>query len=392
MSRPAYTVVFNDRPLRSAKTGVGHYLAELLTWLPQVAPQNRYVPFYFTWIARKPIPLARPASSTQGHEASGPPAGRLDVGRRHSWLVRRALQEAYQCLFDAVAKPARYDLYHEPNHIPMVWHGPTITTIHDLSVLRFPQWHPADRVAWYEHEFERGLRQSAHFIAVSQFTKREMVELTGMAPERITVIHEAPREVFRPIPAEQARPVLHRLRLKGTFFLFAGTIEPRKNLATVIAAYAQLPATLRQTHPLVIAGPTGWGDQAELARMARPLGDEIRFAGYLHDEELAALYSTCTALVWPSLYEGFGLPPLECMACGRPVIVGNVASLPEVVADAAVLVDPQDPSQVREAMRQIAEDPQTAEVLAHRGRQRARQFSWRRCAEQHVAVYDRFAP
>ncbi len=391
--RPSpYTVVFNDRALRSAKTGVGHYLAELLTWLARIAPDNRYVPFYFTWIARRPPALGSARLQAGNERSAQVPEPPILAPRRHSWPVRRFLQEAYQCLFASVAKPAGYDLYHEPNHIPMPWQGPTVTTVHDLSVLRFPQWHPADRVAWYEQDFERGVRQTEHFIAVSEFTRQEMIDLAGVEPARITVIYEAPREVFQPAPPDRIQQTLHSLDLPESFFLFVGTIEPRKNLQTLLEAYSRLTPSVRRRHRLVIAGPQGWGAEprGQEPNLFEALRDSICFTGYLSDEQLAALFSACAALVWPSLYEGFGLPPLECMACERPVIASDVASLPEVVGDAAILIDPNDPIELRDAMTQIVEDPSGADELARRGLERARRFSWCHSAEQHVVVYDRF--
>jgi alpha-1,3-rhamnosyl/mannosyltransferase len=257
--------------------------------------------------------------------------------------------------------------------------------VHDLSVLRFTEWHPADRVKWYEAGFRRGLKQTEHFIAVSQFTKREMIELLGIAPGRITTIHQGPREIFTPAAGEEYQPQLRQLDVTPPFFLFVGTLEPRKNLSAVLRAYHALPGALRQRHQLVIAGGIGWGELGDVAG-----GENIRLVGYVSDETLRLLYSACHAFLWPSLYEGFGLPPLECMACGRPVITSNAASLPEVVGDAAVTIDPADVAALTTAMQRLAEDDDHAERLARAGLRRAAEFSWTRCAQQHAEVFLKF--
>jgi alpha-1,3-rhamnosyl/mannosyltransferase len=257
--------------------------------------------------------------------------------------------------FRAVCRMRGYRVYHEPNHVPMRFAGPTVTTIHDLSVLRFPHWHPTDRVRWYEAGFHRALDQTSQFIAVSEFTKGEMADLLGIDPQRISVIHNAPREIFSPAAPDEYVPLLERFGIRRPFLLFVGTLEPRKNFDTLLTAFASLPAQVRECHQLVLAGGIGWGDALHRDD-PRARAVDLRLVGYVDDDQLRLLYSSCLAFVWPSLYEGFGLPPLECMACGRPVITSNAASLPEVVADAAITVDPQDPAALAAAMARLVED------------------------------------
>jgi alpha-1,3-rhamnosyl/mannosyltransferase len=215
-----------------------------------------------------------------------------------------------------------------------------------------------------------------------------MVANLGLAPERIDVTYQAPRAQFRPATPAQVTATLHALALPPSFFLYVGTLEPRKNIAGLLTAYAALPSALRQTHPLVLAGGIGWKMEAlsdEIQRLGiRPA---LRLLGYLGDEVLAALYTTATAFVWPTFYEGFGLPPLEAMACGCPVITSAVASLPEVVGDAGILLDPCDTRVWADAMRRMAEDAGWRADWAVRGSQRAGQFSWPCCARQTLACY-----
>jgi alpha-1,3-rhamnosyl/mannosyltransferase len=303
-----------------------------------------------------------------------------------SW-ARPWLDRAYGIAFRLAA--GRADLYHEPNHIPVRCGRPTVTTVHDLSVLLHPEWHPPDRARWYERAFAAGVRQTVRFIAASEFTKQEMVRHLGLSPDRIDVTYQAPRPAFQPPTDDAVRATLAAYDLSPRFFLFVGTLEPRKNVAGLLESYAALPAAVRAAHPLVLAGGWGWRTDALAAQLdASPCRGEVRLIGYADDASLAALYAACTALVWPTWYEGFGLPPLEALACGAPVVVSNVASLPEVVGDAGVLLDPQDTAGWTTAMRRLAEDDAWRQMWRHRGPARAAEFSWRRCATQTLACYE----
>jgi alpha-1,3-rhamnosyl/mannosyltransferase len=382
MSPDGLRVVINDRPLRQPRTGVGQYVYQLLRSLRTMAPQLDVTPFYFHYFRR-----------SEPTETGPMPVGAGPIqGSRKPWFVRQALQAVYEAGFNAITLASGYDVYHEPNHIPMRWAGPTVTTVHDLSVIRHPEWHPADRVKWYEAEFERTLSQTTEFVAVSKFTAGEMARVLGVPPERITVCYQAPRAPFYPRPSTESRAVLARLRIEPPFLLFVGTLEPRKNLPRMLEAYARMPVRLRRRYPLVIAGGLGWGFDELLAPLrVSDIRDSIRLTGFVSDHDLACLYTTCRALIWPSLYEGFGLPPLECMACGRPVVVSNVASLPEVVGEAGLRVNPEDVEAIAVAMAWVADDDALAARLALRGVERAATFTWEAFAGQHVRVYTRAA-
>lgn len=389
-------VILNDRCLRKPRTGVGHYVCELLAALPQVDPGIDVLPFYRTYLGRgisgKTAGERESASATlkSGRE-TGPP-------RRPSDWLRLLLQRGYETAFEVVGTWKKYRLYHEPNHIPGPWNGPIVTTVHDLSVLRHPQWHPADRVRWYERDLPASLPRSDHFISVSEFTKREMVQLLGLKEDRISVIPLGVRAVFHPRPARETQAWLAARGLPSAYFLFVGTLEPRKNLNGLLAAYARLPGEYRKRFPLLIAGGGGWGTQ-RLDQQIRAHGLSqdpqaglglVQALGYVSDEDLSWLYAGARALVWPTFYEGFGLPPLECMATGTPVITSRAASLPEVVGDAGLLVDPNDVDELAQAMRRIIEEENLAGDLARRGIARSRAFSWERCAAAHASIYRRY--
>ncbi|MEW6251179.1 MAG: glycosyltransferase family 1 protein [Planctomycetota bacterium] len=372
-------VIVNDRVLLLPLTGVGHYVRQLLAALRSEADIRAH-PFLTGVLgirARRDTHAASPARAVR-------PGLRQRL--RRSSAVRSVLQASYAVAFRRGARG--YQLYHEPNHIPIRCDRPTVTTIHDLSVLEHPEWHPADRVRWYERGFAAGLRQTSRFIAPSEFTRQEMAARLGLAEDRIDVTYQAPRPGFAPAGSDRVRQACEALRLPERFFLYVGTLEPRKNVSGLLAAYARLPAEVRQAQPLVLAGGFGWKMEAlEREINGHGLAADVRMTGYLSDEFLLGLYGAATALVWPTFYEGFGLPPLEAMACGCPVITSAVTSLPEVVGDAGVLLDPCDTPAWAEAMRRAVEDPGWRTDLCARGLARAATFTWARCARQTIACY-----
>lgn len=311
----------------------------------------------------------------------------LEVVPRPRW-VARALETA---LLAVNATRRNVALYHEPAALPLPFRGPTVVTVHDLSWVRFPQTHPADRVRVLDRSFPRALNEADHLIAVSDFTKRELMDVFGVPAERITTTLEAARDAFRPRSADDCAVVLaqHGLRYRK-FLLCVGTLEPRKNLELVITAYAGMPATYRREFPLVLVGAKGWlSSRIESALQPLVQSGEARPLGYVTDEDLAALYASARVLVYPSLYEGFGLPPLEAMACATPVIVSNRSSLPEVVGSAGDLVAPDDPDGLRSILRRLSEDESYFALRSASGRARAAEFSWARCAAETAGVYRR---
>jgi alpha-1,3-rhamnosyl/mannosyltransferase len=374
-------VILNDRPLRATLTGVGYYTQQILRGVPSHDPGVEVHPLVATHVRR---------SGRQG--SPGIPSGSAVSPR-----TRRGKPAWLRCLLDwgqavyfrrQVARAARYDLYHEPNHIPMPCDLPTVTTVHDLSVVEHPEWHPRERVRLFERHFERGLRRAARLIAVSEFTKARLVAGFGLAPERICVTYQAPREAFRPRDRDETRSVLEQFRLRAGFFLFVGTLEPRKNIGVLLEAYHYLPAALRRRLPLVIVGAWGWRSAGLAEQIERATGAaEVRHLGYVDDRALACLYSACTAFVWPSLYEGFGLPPLEAMACGAPVVVSDTSALPEVVGSAGVRLDPTNRPAWTAALERMAEDTAWRGMWVQRGLTWAAEFSWQRCCRATATCY-----
>lgn len=302
------------------------------------------------------------------------------------YALMRFLQ---QQRFDMGVRRQACDLYHEPSFLPFRFDGPTVITIHDLSPLRFPETHPAQRVREFSEQLPKAIGRAARIIVDSDFVRREVISQFGVQPERVAAIHLGVSAEYRPRAAADIGPVLGRYGLvPGRYLLAVGTLEPRKNLLQAIDAYAGLPQAVRQSTPLVIAGMRGWLTQELESRIQHyEKSAEVRWLGYVPAEDLPLLYSGATMLVYPSLYEGFGLPVLEAMASGIPVIASNRASLPEVAGDVGLLVDPEDADGLRSRMRRLIEDPAEVRRLGALGVARAGQFTWDNCAGKTIAIY-----
>jgi alpha-1,3-rhamnosyl/mannosyltransferase len=306
--------------------------------------------------------------------------------------VKRSLRSAGRaCLglaFRAACRRGGFDLYHEPNFIPLAGGVPAVVTVHDLSVLLHPEWHPIDRVRHHERCFRRGLADAHHIITVSHFVRRQVVEHLGIAPERVTAVpNGVGPEYFAAGPTEAER-VRRALDLPPDYLLFVGTVEPRKNMLTLLRAYCALPAELRRRCPLVLAGGWGWKSAAVADYYrAKAAAAGVRHLGYTEERHLPGLYAGARALVYPSLYEGFGLPPLEMLACGGAVLSSTADALREVLGGQAQYVPPLDIDGWRDVLARAISDGDWLSGLRPGGRERAAGFRWERCAAETAAAY-----
>lgn len=281
------------------------------------------------------------------------------------------------------------DLLHALGFVsPLAWRGRTVVTVYDLSFLRFPEvYNRANRL--YLGTFTPpSLRRADRVITISEDARRDVIELCGVAPERVTPILLAADDRFRPAPPAAVKAFRARNGLPERFVLYQGTLQPRKNVDTLVRAYALLRSQGNDDHRLVLAGPRGW-QYEPIFELIRQLGLEgsVTFPGFVPDDELPLWYSSATVFAFPSRYEGFGLPLLEAMACGTPVVSSNASSLPEVVGDAGLLVDPTDVEGLCSALRRLLEDDALRSSLSAAGQARAQAFSWRRMASETVRVY-----
>lgn len=283
-------------------------------------------------------------------------------------------------------------LFHSTEHLLMPLRGvPTVLTVHDLIFRQLPKHHKALNRWYLNWTMPLYCRRADHVIAVSEATRQDLVAAYGLPPDKITVIHEAADPRFQPQSCEAQERVRAIYGLPERYLLYVGTIEPRKNLERLLAAWAPCYQS-GDSLPLVIVGKHGWlSDDFFAALETSPVREGVILTGYVPDTDLPAIYSAATAFVWPSLYEGFGLPPLEAMACGAPVICTNVSSMPEVVGDAALLFDPEDTDGLQAALRRVVHEPDLRTELRSRGLRRAAAFSWERAAQETLMVYERLS-
>lgn len=350
-----------SRMARVHRTGTEQYTARLLEALVRLPTAHRLT-LYFN---QPPIPMPAWPPHVTVREMPFP---RFWTHLRLSWEMAR--------------RPP--DLLFVPAHVlPLVRPRRTVVTIHDLGYLYFPQAHPPLRRLELHLSTLWNARVADRVIAVSRATKDDLVRRYRIPAERIRVVYHGVEERFRPTP-DPAVPA--RYGLPARYFLYLGAIHPRKNLERLLEAYAGLP---KEAPPLVLAGLRGWYFERIFSAIAAlGLGKRVLLPGYIADEDVPAVLSAALALVYPSLYEGFGLPALEAMACATPVIASATSSLPEVVGEAGLLVDPLSVEELRTAMARLLADDGLREELGRRGRERARSFTWERCAQETLEVLE----
>jgi glycosyltransferase involved in cell wall biosynthesis len=286
------------------------------------------------------------------------------------------------------------DLIHSPDFIPPLRsHIPTVITVHDLAFLHWPHFITKDSAAYYG-QIDRAVKRADHIIVPSENTKQDVIAQLGVHPSKVSVIYEAADERFVPLPVEATRAeMMQRYNLPAKFALFVGTIEPRKNVDGLLRAFHHLRTKYGVTDTgLVIAGGRGWLYEETLS-LVKELGIEncTHFLGRVPDHDLHRLYVSARCNVHAAHYEGFGLPPLESMACGTPTIVSNVSSLPEVVGDAALLVDPENWEEIAVALHRLITDDDLHAELSEKGLKRAGCFSWEQAARRTLDVYRQVA-
>jgi len=267
----------------------------------------------------------------------------------------------------------------------------TVVTVHDLSFVRHPECFGLAKRQYYRTAIGRGARLAHTVIADSVSARSDLVELAGVSPEKICVIPLGVEPELRPVRDDRVLQIVRKkYSLPDRFILFLGTIEPRKNIVRIVEAFASLRERL--PHHLVIAGRKGWKYQDVFRAVNRlRLESNVHFPGRIAEQDVAALYSLADIFVWPSLYEGFGLPVLEAMACGVPVVTSNTSSLPEVAGSAAIMVDPLSTEEIAGAIMRLVEDAPLRGQLIAKGFVRASELTWRRTAASTLLVYEQLA-
>lgn len=366
--------IWNNKP-----SGVGFYLRNLLAGLQVADSQNEYI-----LIATRGSDLGGlvfPKNTTIFWSAFSPEQHPVADVWGHYFLPGKLSRLAA----DLFHGPAFFAPFGKSNF-------PGIVTIHDLAAFRFPETLPRKFAAYLRWLVRRVVRKVDHVIAVSENTKNDLVQLLKTPPEKITVIYEAVDPVFQP-PKDVtglADKITQKFQIQKKYLLYVGTVEPRKNLINLFKAFQQIAGKLGDEYQLVVCGQKGWlaNPIYDFVRDER-MDEQIKFLGYVSSADLPLLYQGAAALVYPSLYEGFGLPPLEAMTCGIPVIGSQNSAISEVVSDAGLLVSATDAGQLAAAMLEIVQNEALRRQLSQRSLARAQQFSWQRAARETLALYSK---
>lgn len=373
-------IMFATNAIKYPLTGIGRYALELVHQLERM-PEVEELRFFNRLKVQTYLPDYSPALASLSRPWQ-------------QWLQRHsALIEMYRLVFPLCQgvklRNYRDYIYHSPNYYLPVGMPRSLTTFHDISIFTCPEYHPPERVRYLRKAMLSSLRRTSRMITVSDFSKNELAAYFNYPIEKIDVTPLACGTSFYPRVVDAVAPLLSRwgIGYRG-YTLFTGTIEPRKNLSVLLNAYQQLPLTLRRRFPLVISGYKGWGSDALHQRFERGSREGwVNYLGYVAHEELPILFAAARLFVFPSLYEGFGLPVLEAMASGVPVVCSNAASLQEMANDAALICDPRDVDALSAGIAQGLQDEAWRAEAVNAGLARAQMFSWQRCAQDTIKAY-----
>jgi alpha-1,3-rhamnosyl/mannosyltransferase len=372
-------VIFNVDAITAPLTGIGRYALELARGLAQHDEiEDLRLYSAYRWVDDPAHALA---------------ANRTIAAIRRSVPFKSQALELYQQirggLFRLHTRRMKGFLLHTPNYVLMPFDGPALTTVHDLSWLSYPDAHPVERVRFLDKHLPASLAQASLVLTDSEFIAAEIAARFAVPRAKIRAIPLGVDAAYRPRTAEEILATLAKHGLEhSAYLLVVATQEPRKNLARLARAYAALPTATKARHPLVIVGARGWLNR-ELEATIAPLEASgiVRRLGYVAEDELPQIYAGAHAFAFPSLYEGFGLPVLEAMASGVPVLTSNVSSLPEVAGDAALMVDPNDEDSLRDGLARVLDDSTWRTHASARGIARSRDYPWSRCVEATIDAY-----
>jgi glycosyltransferase involved in cell wall biosynthesis len=367
-----------DCTVVSRPGGIAVYAQELVGALGRSGRARELVLWCGSTKAADTMRAALPPGARVVESSIGPRLGYLmHVPALNPFSVERLMGEA--------------DILHGPNYFLPAHRGRarTVVTVHDLSALRYPEWHPWWRVSLHRAALPATVARVDHVITSTEATRDEIIARFRLPSERVTAVPLGFSPIFRPRRALELKPVLERHGLvPGDYVCYVGGVEPRKNLQRLLSAYTVVRSRSSSTPPLVVAGFAGWHDR-NLREQFAAAG--VKDLGPLAPEDVAALIAGCAAFAYPSLYEGFGLPVLEAMASGVPVVASTDPAIREVAGSAALLVDPREPEAIAEALERILTDSQLSTELRRDGLRRAASFSWDRTAAETLDVYERTA-
>ncbi|MET0626112.1 MAG: glycosyltransferase family 1 protein [Pyrinomonadaceae bacterium] len=362
-------------PLTIPRAGVGHYTFELARALALAAPEDEFELAYPS--SHPPLDLGERESLPPNLSEARVRVGALGKRWWSAGLPRYAGRRGLR-------------LFHGTNYDVPLWGGAArVVTVHDLSQFTHPETHERRGVRRARRRLPLMTRAAEAVVTPTEAMRREVCEHLGVPASKVFAVHEAARDCFKPVARAEAEEALRGLGVGGEFLLAVGTIEPRKNLSTLVRAFEEVLRE-RPGSPLrlVIAGGRGWLTGPLFETLERsPARRSVTLTGYVSDAQLRALYSTCRVFVYPSLYEGFGLPPLEAMSCGAPVVAGRTPAVEEVTAGAARLFDPRDTAALTRTLLELLDQEPTRRSLSEAGLARAAHFSWHRAARATLDVY-----
>jgi len=308
-------------------------------------------------------------------------------------LARKGYQKYSDWQFKRNLKGLSDFIYHGPNYQLMPFSGRSVATIHDLSFIRHPEFHPKERVQYWQKEIYKVADRASHLITDSEFQRQEIIELLNVKPDDVSAVHLGVESKFRVYSEQACQASLGKYGLAfKAFNLVVATIEPRKNFERLLKAFQNLPVAVRRAYPLAVVGDKGWlSDDIHQTIATLEEDNEAVSLGYVDEADLPILYSAAAVFVYPSLYEGFGLPVLEAMASGTAVLTSNTTSIPEVAGDACVLVDPLCIEDITDKWLDLLESDERRKMMSSRGQERAKLFSWEKCTQNTINVYSKIS-
>lgn len=359
--------------------GIGRYTRELVQAVAALDGRFTYRLFTAKQSAPPAVPDPLPA---------GPHISLVTAPLTERWLYRLWYRLRAPLPVQRFTGPL--DLFHSPDFVlpPVNGRIPTLLTVHDLSFVHFPEVYPAVLVNYLNRVVPWSVRRATHILADSAATRQDLLDIWQTPPEKISVLYSGVNERFQPVTDEARLTAVRQRYSLGAqpYLLSVGTVQPRKNYQMLIRAFA--PVAARWPHNLIIAGGRGWLYEEMMAEIDRQqLQGRVRFIGFVADDDLPALYSAASLFLFPSLYEGFGLPLLEAMGCGLPVVTSNASSLPEVAGETAVQLSPHNPTAWTEAILNLLADAARRTELVQSGYRQAQKFTWRQAAQQLQQVY-----
>ncbi|SMC76624.1 alpha-1,3-rhamnosyl/mannosyltransferase [Desulfocicer vacuolatum DSM 3385] len=371
-------ILINAIPMTGLLTGIARYLRNLYGAMDRI---NETRISYFNGKTSLPSmpPLADPGTWQQSTKTIRAFPDPIVFGMRAAhWLK-------YEHSLNKLCKKKPFQLYHETAFTPAkISKIPTIFSIYDLSLRRHSKTHPRERVWLFEHFIKTRLRYASHILTISEFIRQEIIEELNVPASQVSAIHLAPDPLFSKCSPEETARIQSKYDLPSTYLLFVSSLEPRKNIDLLIDAMEKADTDI----PLVLVGWQGWGEKHWLDKLNKiNMKNRVYLIGHVPDNDLKVIYNSAQSLVYPSLYEGFGLPILEAMACGCPVICSNTASMPEVAGNAAIFIDPSSSDDLAQAIETMTYNTKLRKSLVTRGTTRAKEFNWEKTATKTLDVF-----